>query len=115
MVRPPRHSRLSARTLVLLVLVQALLHGGLGRLAAQRVAGDGLEELHAVQRQKGRGRGGRDRGYAGHVAQERDLAEVLPGPEPGQWPALLADLDLTRFHHVEPVARVALLDHHLSG
>src|SRR5919106_5866761 len=50
-----RNSRLSAGTLALLVLVQAFPHGGLGRLAAQRVASDGLEELHPVQRKEGRG------------------------------------------------------------
>jgi hypothetical protein len=33
---------------LLLVLLEVMLHGGLGGTAAQRVARDGLEELHLV-------------------------------------------------------------------
>src|SRR5438132_4253021 len=79
------------------------------------MAGDGAEEGVALERvqlrllARPRGRG------AGDVAQERNFAEVVAGPEYVRLPAVDLDLDLSGIDDVEAVAVVPLSKDGLAG
>src|SRR5688572_13043540 len=89
-------------------------------LADVDAAGEPASKMAGVKAQQARWRFGDDGGGAGHVRDERGLAEVVARAERGQ--ALLApvgsdpqDSDLAVEQHVEAVAAGTLPDDELAG
>ena len=68
-----------------------------------------------MQPEQAQRRPGDDRGGPRHVAQERDLPDVLARPEGAQVLALAGHLHLALDDHVEEVTDVPLSDQDLSG
>ena len=89
-------------------------HRRLGDLLHVVVAGDRGDEdvaLERVQLHVGLGRHGR---RPRHVLQERDLAEVVAGPELRHPASLLGDDDGALLDRVEAVTLVAFADDHVA-
>ena len=87
----------------------------LGLAARRGVAADRLEEQLALERAEHGGLGRARRRRAGHVAQQRDLAELLPRALAPREPAVDLDLHRAGLDEVEPVARLALREDDLPG
>src|SRR5919198_6236884 len=80
------------------------------------MACDGREKALALQREELHLRAARGDGRgAGNVAQERDLAEVVAGPQRPLRRLVDRDLDLSRGDDVEAVAVLSLPDDRLAG
>src|SRR4051812_5098530 len=79
-----------------------------GSLAAHRVAADRGDELVALEGQERGIRPGGDGRRARHVAEQRDLAEVVARPERGDDFAVDQHVHIPLVHEVEAVADLAL-------
>ena len=88
---------------------------GIGGRRAGRVAGDRGDELVSVERQQLGAVRHVDAGGAGHVADERDLAEVAALAQPGDDSVLGHHVDLAALDQIEAVSRVAGREHRLAG
>src|SRR6478735_5662438 len=80
----------------------------LGQARGLRVAGDGSEEVVALQRQQLSRLEGADGRGAGYVAEQPDLAEELPRALDAEQPAVLGDLHRAGPDQVEPVRALTL-------
>ena len=90
------------------VLGQPPIDLRLGRGGAGPGPRDGRQEVLALQRQQPRIGGGRDGGGARHVAQQRDLTDVVARASLREQPARRRDVDRPLGDDVEPVPRIAL-------